>query len=86
MITDSKQLLDDVICGRRTAERRLGIDIAYYRESYLTFDIGSIGMVQGSVITEDSMTKVSGNDVSKRIMEEGVDPIRYEWYTSLAVF
>lgn len=73
MLTDSKQLFDAVTCGRRTAERRLGIDVAAARQSYRAYEIGSIGFVRGSVNPADGLTKVDSNGALMRIIETGMD-------------
>lgn len=73
MMSGLKKLFDAVICGKRTAERRLRIDIAAGRQIYNAYEIERIGLICGDVNTADDFTKVGGNDALWRIIESGVE-------------
>lgn len=73
MFTDSRQLYDSVTCGKRTAERRLSIDVTAARQSYRDYEIASIGLVKGEVNPADGLTKPGGNGALRRIIETGRD-------------
>lgn len=73
MFSDSKQVFDSATCGKRASERRLSIDIMAARDIYRNFEIACIGMVRGDINPADCLTKTTGNDSLRRIMETGVD-------------
>lgn len=78
MLTDSKQLFDSVTCGKRTAERRLSIDISAARQSYQNYEIECLGLVRGDANPADGLTKASGNSALRRLMETGRDETSVE--------
>lgn len=73
MLTDSKQLFDSVTCGKRTAERRLSIDVSAARKSYRNYEIECLGLVRGEANPADGLTEAFGNGALSRLMETGRD-------------
>lgn len=70
MMTDSEQFSDTITRGKRTAERRLAIDIPAARDAYKSFEITSIGLVAGDVNSAEALSKVMVNDAVSRVMSE----------------
>lgn len=73
MFTDSKQLFDVLTRGKRTTERRLMVEIASARASYKVFEIHNVGLVRGSDIPADGVTKTKSIGALERLVDNLVD-------------
>lgn len=73
MFTDSKQLFDALVRGKRTTERRLMIEIHSVRQSYQSFEISRIGLVRGTDNPADGVSKIGHNGALDRLLDTQMD-------------
>lgn len=69
MFTDSKQLFDAMIKGKRTQEKRLMVDITAARQSYKRFEIHRVGLVRGTDNPADGLSKIKDNGALDRLLD-----------------
>jgi hypothetical protein len=68
ILTDSKTLLDVMVCSKHTTEKRLMIDISAAREGLNRHDITNICLISSEDNIADSMTKLSSNSSLHRLL------------------
>lgn len=68
LFTDSKQVFDAVTKDRKTAKKRLMIDILATREAYRRFEIRGIGIVSGEDSPADGLSKAKDNGMFQRLV------------------
>lgn len=73
MYTDSKQLFDAMIKGKRTQEKRLMVDIMAARQSYRRFEITRVGLVKCVDNRADGLSKINDNVALDRLLDLFVD-------------
>lgn len=71
--SDSKQLFDAIVRGKRTAKRTLMIDISGAREAYKKFKIYSVGLVPGDQNPAEGLTKENNNGCLTRLLDSAMD-------------
>ena len=69
MLTDSKQLFDILVRAKRTAERRLMVDISAAREAYNDEVISNIALIRSEFNLADALTNIGGNDALDKFLQ-----------------
>lgn len=78
--TDSRQLFDALVKGKRTAEQNSTVEIASARQSYRNFEINGVGLVQCADNPADRLTKVVASGALGMLIESQMDrTLVVEW-------
>lgn len=80
MFTDSKQVFDVIMRGRRPAKQHLAIDASAMRKVYERKKIDRAGLIRGTDNPADALTKIDDNNALEIILSTGLEetPVR-EW-------
>lgn len=73
MLTDSKQVFNGVIKGRKTTEKRVMLDILATRGAYRRFEFCCIGFVRGEQNPADTLSTLVGNEMLNRLVKTRIE-------------